>query len=128
MATMGILVSKVFYAFPRDAAMRSGAAAPWTELLTAGAAFLLILPVIKALAYRPGKNLVDLTLEVGGRPLAIASSLAVSAFLIGANAIRLRQISELAVTALLPFTPQTFLMGFLLCAGVAGAWISPQGM
>jgi len=127
-ATLGLLVTKVFYPYPRGAAVSAGAAAPWTELLSAGVAFLLFLPVLTAMATRPGKNFVDLTLEVGGRPLAIISALGIAAFLIGANAIRLRVISELAVAALYPFTPQTFLMGSLVFTAVVGAWVSPQGL
>jgi spore germination protein KB len=122
----GILVVTVYFTFPRSAALMTDTAAPWTVLLSGGLAFLLVWPVLTGLAQQPGKNLTDLALQAGGRPVAIAQALLLGAYLTTASGFTVRQVSEMVVTALFPHTPQTFAMSSLLLVGAMGAAVRPR--
>ncbi|HYF91074.1 MAG TPA: GerAB/ArcD/ProY family transporter [Symbiobacteriaceae bacterium] len=124
---LGSLLTTAFYTFPRAAAMATSTAAPWAILLSGGLGFLLFWPVVAKLARHPGKNLVDLAVIAGGRPLAIATALLLGGFFIGSAGISVRQVSEMVVTALYPHTPQTFAMTSLVAVGALGAAASPGG-
>ena len=122
------MIVRTFYTFPRSVALSTSTAAPWAVLLAGGLSLLLFWPVASALARRPGKNLIDLALEAGGRPIAILTALLIGSILIGGTGIGIRQASEMAVTGFYPHTPQTFAMSSLILAGALGAALSPPGL
>lgn len=124
-AVFGLLLVAALYSFPRSLAMATSTAAPWAVLLAGATVFLMLLPTVLALAGRSGQNLIDLALDGGGRPLAIAIALVLGAFMITSAGLSLRQASELVVTALYPHTPQTFAMSTMLIVSAVGAAMAP---
>ncbi|MFZ5824396.1 MAG: GerAB/ArcD/ProY family transporter [Bacillota bacterium] len=118
---VSVLLVMTFHTFPRGVALSTLTAAPWMILLVGGLTLLLFWPVAAALARRPGHGLIDLALEAGGRPLAIAVAVLLCAFVIGASGMSVRQVSEMAITATYPHTPQTWIMSSLVLAGALGA-------
>lgn len=121
----GLLIVAAFYSFPRSVAAHVFTAAPWAILLAGAAVSAMLLPTVLALAGRTGQGLIDLALQGGGRGLAIAVAVLISAFSITSTGLSLRQASELAVTALFPHTPQTFAMSSMILASAAGAAMAP---
>ncbi len=122
------MMVRSFYTFPRAAAIGTSTAAPWAILLAGGVTLLLFWPLAAVLAKRPGQNLIDLAVEVGGRPLAIGVALVLGALLIGGTGIGIRQASEMAVTGFYPHTPQTFAMVSLVLTACLGAALSPPSL
>lgn len=106
-AILVTIAGKALETVPRALALATTTAAPWAVLVTGAAAFLLFWPVAATLARRPGTGLIDLTQSAGGRPLAIATALVLSGFLLAGAGLSLRQASEMAVTAMYPHTPQS---------------------
>lgn len=127
-ALTATLLVRYFYTFLRAAALATATAAPWAVALSGVVAWALFWPVAAALARRPGRNLVDLALAAGGRPLAVALAVALSVLLVVGTGGGLRQAAEVAVTGFLPHTPQTFAMATLVAAGALGAATSPAGL
>lgn len=123
--SFGLLVVAAFYSFPRSVAAQVFTAAPWAMLLAGVAVSLILLPTVLTLAGRTGQGLIDLAIQGGGRPLAVAVALLISAFSITSTGLSLRQASELAVTALFPHTPQTFAMSSMILASAVGAAMAP---
>lgn len=127
-AMIAMMLAEAFGAHLRGVAFSASTAAPWALLLAGGLAFLLVWPIAAQLSRRSGHNLIDLCLDAGGRPLAIAAALVFAFQIIATLSLSLRQIAEMAITAAYPHTPQTFLISTLLLAGVCGARISPPGL
>lgn len=122
------LLITAYYTFPRAAANAASSAAVWVVPLSCGAALLLMFPVVAAVAARPGRSFTDLGLEVGGRPLAVAAAVLISAFYVVSSGLSIRQAAEMVVTSLYPHTPQTFAMVGLAAAGTLGAAASVDGV
>ncbi len=127
-AVLANLLVKSFHTLPRAIVVTTTTAGPWAILAAGAIALGLFWPVAAALARRPGQNLIDLALEAGGRPLAIITALTLGAFLVGSVGIELRQISEMAVTAIYPHTPQTFMMASMTLVSALGAAMSTAGL
>lgn len=126
-STCGALLTMTFHTFPRAAALTTSTAAPWAVLVSGGLALLLFWPVAATLARRPGKNLTDLALTAGGRPLAILTALLLGSFFVVTSGLGIRTVSEMVVTSMYPHTPQTFAMVSLAVTAALGAAMSPAG-
>ncbi|HWI62839.1 MAG TPA: GerAB/ArcD/ProY family transporter [Symbiobacteriaceae bacterium] len=127
-STGGLLLTTVFYTFPRAVAIAAATAAPWMILVVGALLFLLYWPVLATLARRPGTTLIDLARAAGGRPLAIVTALLLGGYFLASAGITLRQSSEMVVTSLYPHTPQTFAMVSLVAAAAVAAHMSPAGL
>ena len=125
-SVLGVLLVAAFYSFPRAVAASTSTAAPWAILLAGAATLLMLLPTLTALGKRTGQNLIHLSLDGGGRPLAIFTALAINAVILISAGLSLRQASELVVTALYPHTPQTFAMSTLIMSSAVFAAMNPS--
>lgn len=128
LAITSLMLAGSFDSFANGVAEAVSTASPWALVLAGGLALLLLWPVLALLAQRPGQNLVDLALQAGGRPLAIGLALVLTGSILTAAGLIVREVSELAVSALFPHTPQTFIMTSLIIAAALGAAMRPPGL
>lgn len=128
LAMAAVLLGKVFFPFPRNIAANASSAAPWAVLAAGAVTWLLFWPVAAALARRPGRNLIDLALTAGGRPLAIITALALASSVVPGAGNGVRMATEMVVTWFLPHTPQTFAMVGLVAVAALGAALAPADL
>lgn len=125
LALTGVILLETTMARPLGAGHLLSTAAPWAVLLAALLAALMLWPAAGAAA---GRGLGALALESGGRPAAVATAFLLTGALLPANAVKLRQIAELAGAALDPQAGQTLAAIGLLAAAAAGAAAGPPGL
>lgn len=124
LAALGILLTTIQGFHPKMLMMlEAGETAAWLLLLCAGlVGSFLAWPVAAALRTIPNGSLAELIRSVLGRPGLIVTALLYGAGILFASGMVLRETSEMALSAVFPHTPQTFITVAMLVGSVYVAW------
>ncbi|MGI6631722.1 MAG: GerAB/ArcD/ProY family transporter [Bacillota bacterium] len=122
--SLNAIGTKAFLAYPAIMAKSAQTAAWIVPLASAILSFFWLAPLVYVLKKHPGKNFIEITQKLAGKPVAVILGAALYVFNFGIVATSSREIAEALATVILPLTPLSFTLAAL---SVTGLYVALKG-